>query len=89
MEQITGGDWYYEPRFSAVVVIKGHEVKAVADFGKCDLPEVEANARIIAAAPKTRALLAEALEFMGCMGEEPDCPECRLVIAIRQHLGKK
>lgn len=49
----TPGPWTFAPDLSAVVVVQDHRVRAVADFGKIDLPETEANARLIAAAPET------------------------------------
>ena len=58
MSNHTQGTWRYAPEFSAVVVLHDYELKAVADFGKCDLQETEANARLIAAAPE----LLEALQ---------------------------
>lgn len=59
----TPGPWRYIPDFSAVTIIRNHELKAVADFGKVDLPETEANARLIAAAPELLAALEDA-EFI-------------------------
>lgn len=55
--QHTPGAWGYAPELSIVVVIRDRKVKVVADFGKCDLPEAEANARLIAAAPDLLAAL--------------------------------
>lgn len=46
----TLGSWRYLPEFDAVVVVQGNEVKAVADFGKTDLTEKEANAKLMGAA---------------------------------------
>lgn len=54
----TPGNWRYEPEFGAVVVVVGHELKAVADFGKCDLPGTHANGRLMAASKE----LLEALQ---------------------------
>jgi hypothetical protein len=51
MNKHTPGPWYYEAKLSAVVVVRDHKVKLVADLGKVDLPEAEANAQLIAAAP--------------------------------------
>jgi hypothetical protein len=48
----TPGSWVYDKTLSAIVVIYNHTVKAVADFGKCSLPENEANAQLMAAAPE-------------------------------------
>ncbi len=59
----TKGTWKYNKEFSAVVVYTDHKIKAVADFGKVDSPETEANGYLIAAAPE---LLAALQEFILC-----------------------
>ena len=43
----TQGTWVFSEDHSAIVAIKDHKVKMVADFGKSDLPETEANAKLI------------------------------------------
>lgn len=64
----TPGPWAYYPDAVAVCVVRNHTVKVLADFGKCDLPETEANARLIAAAPE----LLEAISTM-LGAAEADC----------------
>ena len=59
----TQSTWAYDQRSSAIVTITKHEVKAVADFGACSLPECEANATFIATANPSAVLeLIERLE---------------------------
>lgn len=54
----TPGTWTYNAEFSAVVVVHDYKLKAVADFGKTDLPETEENALLMAASKE----LLEALQ---------------------------
>ena len=58
----TPGPWLYLPEFNAVVVFQGHKVKAVADFGKTDLPEKEANAKLMSASKELLEALVEYVE---------------------------
>ena len=48
-EMNTPGTWVYNEGLGAIVVCRGHELKAVADFGRVGLPETAANARLMAA----------------------------------------
>lgn len=79
MSRHTTGTWRYAPELSAVVVISGGQVKAVADFGKTDLPEIDANARLIARAPELLQVLKRILAAHdsgnngACMGEAVLC----------------
>jgi hypothetical protein len=61
MNKFTPGEWQYAEAISAVVVIQGYKLKAIADFGKVDLPQSEAlaNAHLIAGAKE----LFEAAEW--------------------------
>jgi len=61
----TPGPWYYVPDFSAIVIYRRGAASPipVADFGKVTLPETNANARLIAAAPD---LLAAAKAAASC-----------------------
>lgn len=57
--QHTPGPWIYYPDGNAICVVKTHVLKVIADadFGHVDIPEREANARLIAAAPDLLAAL--------------------------------
>ena len=74
----TPGTWRFAPELSAVVVIRDHKVKAVADFGKNDLPECEANGRLIAAAPDLLQALEIALTALDCDVENGPLPPVSL-----------
>lgn len=65
MSKHTQGTWYYDPDLSAVVAVVGHKVKVIADFGKVDLPECEANAKLIESAPKLLAALERCVRYGG------------------------
>lgn len=60
MRRYTDGSWSYAKDFSAVVVCKGNELKVVADLGKSDLAEAEANGHLLGAAKD----IFDAAEYM-------------------------
>jgi len=65
----TKGKWFYAPEYSAVRVVYSHALKAVADFGKIDLPEKEANAKLISAAPDLLEALKAIVQWQQDEGE--------------------
>lgn len=57
----TKSTWYLSRDLNVVVTVANHRVELIADFGKCSVPETEANARLIAAAPRLFEALKECL----------------------------
>ena len=60
----TIGTWRYSDCQSAIVVIQGNKLKAVADFGKCDLPETRDNAQLMSASKEMYAALNAVMDWV-------------------------
>jgi hypothetical protein len=85
MNKFTPGPWDYEANLSAIVVVRDHKVKLVADLGKVDLPEAEANAQLIAAAPELLEALRGVLRVADRATVEFDAARAAIAKATGEH----
>lgn len=92
-------DWGRSPTIFAdlqvIAHVEKHKRMTTNPGQQDDLPEREANARLIAAAPEMLKALEKALPFIvnddspgGCDGQETACAHCEAIRNIRAALAK-
>ena len=75
--KLTPGTWRYDKGFAAIVVVHNHELRAVADFGKVDLPDTDANARLMAASKLLLGALEAVTDYaQDCAADRDERPRC-------------